>query len=334
MALGTKNTKIQKIIFITILIAFLSTACAGHSGPKTVNNFMFDTVVSITYYNDSDLPAVNEALNLGRELESVFSRTLPESELYRLNESGSMTVSAPLLEVIELALHFSELTEGCFDPTMGAVSALYNFSSDAPALPAPDDLRENLTHVGWENITVRGSTVTLGDPEAVLDLGAVAKGYAADRMKALLAERGVAHAIINLGGNILCLGGRPDGKDFAIGVQYPSRESTEIVETVHLSDLSVVTSGVYQRFFENNGEIFHHILDPQTGMSVRNGLSSVTVIGPSSAVCDALSTACFALGLEAGTDLVESFEGYCALFITDNLALHASAGFPDLIADH
>ena len=100
MALGTKNTKIQKIIFITILIAFLSTACAGHSGPKTVNNFMFDTVVSITYYNDSDLPAVNEALNLGRELESVFSRTLPESELYRLNESGSMTVSAPLLEVI------------------------------------------------------------------------------------------------------------------------------------------------------------------------------------------------------------------------------------------
>ena len=334
MARGIKFYNFFLIVFVSFISLFLLTSCSKNSQPKTVNNFMFDTVVSITYYDDDDLPAVNEAFTLGRELESVFSRTLPESELYRLNEAGSMTVSDTLREVIEIALRFSALTGGRFDPTMGGVSALYNFSSDAPTLPPPDVLREACAHFGWENVRIDGSTVTLTDPEAVLDLGAVAKGYAADRMKALLSERGVEHAIINLGGNILCLGGRPDGKAFAIGVQYPSRESSEIVETVHLSELSAVTSGVYQRFFERDGTVYHHILDPETGTSVQNGLSSVTVIGPSSAVCDALSTACFSLGLEAGSALVESFDGYCALFITDDLAMHGTAGFSELCADN
>ncbi len=320
---------IRFIFFMTIISLLFLTSCGRKDEPKTIQSFLLDTIVSVTYYSDSDRAAAEAALKLCSSMESVFSRTRPDSELYRLNESGSMEVSDDLLAVITLALDFSSETDGRFDPTMGGVSALYAFSSESPACPDQAELAEALLHTGWEKVIVNGRTVTLTDPAAELDLGAAAKGYIADQMKSLLLRRGVAHAIINLGGNILCLGTKPDGSAYRVGVQYPDRSSSDTVETVSVSDMSIVTSGVYQRFFEENGKVFHHILDPLTGDSVRNGLSAVTVVGPSSALCDVLSTSCFALGLEDGMALINSTDGYYALFITDDLSLHYSDGFQE-----
>ncbi len=332
MVRGPKTAKNAIIILITYLSAFFAlflSACGRGAEAKTEQAFLLDTTVSVTYYEAADRAAVQEALALCRDYELVFSRTDPDSELYRLNVSGSMAVSPALREVLELALDCCRESGGRYDVTMGAVSALYDFSGTAHR---PDDaaLSEAVRHVGWEGVRIDGDTVTLTDPEAAIDLGSVAKGWIADRMKELLVSRGVDHAILSLGGNVLCLGGRPDGAPYKVGIRYPEKDSEALAATVSVREESVVTSGVYERFFVENGEVFHHLLDPATGLPLRGGLLAVSVVGPCSARCDALSTLCFALGADEGLAYIDSLDGYEAVFITEDHALHRSAGFAAL----
>ena len=326
------RAKIGIIIFITLFFAQIGSGCATKAAARDVTAFALDTVVSVTYYRDADREAALEALALCRDYELVFSRTDPDSELFRLNASGSMTVSPALRAVLELALEFCRESGGRYDVTMGGVSALYDFSGD-PHRPDDAALREAVAHVGWEKLRLDGDTVTLTDPAAVIDLGSVAKGWIADRMKALLEERGVEHAIISLGGNILTLGGRPDGTDFQIGIRYPERDSDALAATVRVKDESVVTSGVYERFFVEDGVTYSHLLDPATGLPLQNGLLAVSVVGESSARCDALSTLLFALGLDEGLAYINALDGYEAVFITEDHALHRSRGFAALEAE-
>ena len=329
MRKGPKIAKSALIIFLTIFFALLLPGCGRTAAAKTEQTFALDTLVSVTYYRDGDRAAALEALELCRTYELVFSRTDPDSELYRLNAAGTMAVSPALREVLSLALSYCAESGGRYDVTMGAVSALYDFGGDAHR-PDAAALAEAVSHVGWENVTIEGETVTLADPAAVIDLGSVAKGWIADRMLELLVSRGVEHAIISLGGNILTLGGRPDGTDYKIGIQYPERDSTALAATVSVRDASVVTSGVYERFFIEDGAVFAHILDPATGLPLRSGLLAVSVVGPCSARCDALSTLIFALGLDEGLRYIDALEGYEAVFITEDHALHRSVGFAAL----
>lgn len=329
----TKKLNFPLIFTASFLLVFSLTSCGifneKNTEKITETDFLLDTVVSVTVYSETDAEAIDECLALCAEYEKIFSRTDPESELYALNASGSMAVSDELLSILEKALYYCELSGGRFDISMGAVSEAYAFSSDSPTLPDADEISEKLSHTGYEKIIIDGNTVTLTDPEAVIDLGAIAKGYIADRLGELLKEKGVESAIIDLGGNILCLGSKPDGSDFKVGIQYPYRGSNLIVTTASLSGMSVVTSGVYQRYFERDGETYHHILDPDTGYSINNGLLSVSIISESSADCDALSTTVFSLGLEDGMALVNSLEDVWAVFITDDMEIIYSDGFEE-----
>ncbi len=329
MLKGPKIAKNALIFFITILFAALLPGCGEKAAARTEQAFILDTIVTVTYYREADRAAVLEALDLCRDYELVFSRTDARSELYRLNESGAMSVSPALREVLELALSCCAESGGRYDVTMGAVSALYDFSGDAHR-PDGAALAQALSHVGWDGVRIEGDTVTLSDPEAVLDLGSVAKGWIADRMKDRLISRGVEHAILSLGGNILTLGGRPDGKSFAVGIQYPERDATALAATVRVRDASVVTSGVYERFFVEDGVTYSHLLDTATGLPLQNGLLAVSIVGPCSADCDALSTFCFALGLTDGLAYIDALDGYEALFITEDHTQHRSAGFAAL----
>lgn len=333
------SNRLKSIIFsliftVSLLLVICLTGCTEFDKKSTKKvdktGFYLDTVVTVTIYGSEDTGIIDECFALCERYEKVFSRTDPESELYLLNASGSAEVSDELLTVLIDALGYCELSDGRFDITMGAVSDMYGFSGDSPAMPSAEALGKALSHVGWEKLRIEGSTVTLTDPDAVIDLGAIAKGYIADRLKEYLLENGVESAIIDLGGNILCVGSKPDGSDFNVGIQYPDRSSSRTITTVRLSDLSVVTSGVYQRFFTaEDGTVCHHILDPQTGLSIDNGLVSVSIIAESSMDCDALSTTCFALGLENGLSLINSMENVWAVFITDDMELHYSDGFED-----
>ena len=321
--------KASKFVYIAVILALL-TACAAPGAstqPLRRSALLMDTVVTVSLYGGGDEALIEACFDKCREYERIFSRTDPDSELYALNRAGSMEVSEDLLSVIETALHYCEYSDGAFDITMGAVSDLYAFSSEHPQVPEENALAEALRHVGYEKIIVEGNRVTLTDPEAVIDLGAIAKGYIADRLAEFLAQQGQESAVIDLGGNIRCVGSKPEGSDFRIGIQFPFKARSETIGVVAVHGSSVVTSGVYERSFEKDGVLYHHILDPKTGRPVGNELAAVSILSPCSVDGDALSTVCFALGLEEGMALINSLEGVSAVFITEDMEVHCSDGF-------
>lgn len=333
MLRAIKKLYFPLIFSLLLLLIFSLSACASinrnNTEKYTKTGFYLDTVVSVTVYSETDAAYLDECLSLCGEYEKIFSRTDPESELFRLNSKGSAELSPALSELLQTALRYCEISGGRFDITMGAVSDMYAFSSASPYLPPDEEISDKLEHTGYEKISMDGNRATLEDGEAIIDLGAIAKGYIADALADFLRSKGVESAIIDLGGNILCLGSKPDGSNFKIGIQYPYRDSNKVIDTISLSDMSVVTSGVYQRWFEQDGKTYHHILDPKTGRSLDNGLISVSIISAKSTDCDALSTTAFAMGLEDGMALIDSLPETWAVFITEDMQLHYSAGFEE-----
>lgn len=308
----------QKLLYHIIAFCLLClislTGCGEGAAARTETAFALDTVVRVTVYAEADVPAARAALARCAEYEAIFSRTRADSELARVNAAGGGTVSEDLRAVLECAIDVSTRSGGALDVTLGAVSVLYDFTAEDPAPPDAAAVAAALAGTGMDGVSLRGSELTLA-PGAVLDLGAVAKGYIADRLAEDLRAAGVEHAIVNLGGNVVCVGSRPDGEPFRVGVQEPVPGSEKNAAVLSVENASVVTSGNYQRYFDYNGVRWHHILDPETGCPVQNGLASVTVTGPESMLCDALSTACFVLGKETGEALLAEYPGYEGLFL-------------------
>lgn len=318
----------RKLLPCILLLSLLLPGC-GNKQPVVQEAFLLDTFVSVTLY-DGDEEQAQGALDLCRSYEDIFSRTDPDSELYRLNHREITQVSDDLAEVIALGLDYAARTSGAFDITTGSITSLWDFSTETPQIPDPATVTEGLAHVGWEKVDLNGNTVTFSDPETMIDLGGIAKGYIADQMANYLRQEGVTSAIIDLGGNLYCLGTKPGGDPFQVGIQYPYEDRQTVIGSLPASDLSVVTSGVYERCFTVDGKLYHHILDTSTGYPVENDLLSVTIISDASVDGDALSTACFALGLEEGIALIENTEGAEAVFVTDDFATHITSGLTDI----
>ena len=236
-------------------------------------------------------------------------------------------MSKETIKLIKKGIYYSEMSDGAFDITIAPVSSLWDFKAETPSVPSPEAIAEAVSHVNYENIIIRDNTVKLADPQAGIDLGAIAKGYIADRIKDYLEEEGVRHAMINLGGNVLAMGSKLDGSDYNIGIQKPFDETGEPITSVKISDKSVVTSGIYQRYFKADGKIYHHILDPNTGYPCENNLYSVTILTDSSLTADALSTTCFLLGYDRGMKLINQLDNVDAVFITNDNQIHYSKNF-------
>lgn len=305
------------------------------NSPISTTGFYFNTSVKITVYDSQDTSLLSECMELCETFEKQFSRTEPDSELYRLNhrelEYGSRgyKVSESTAELIEKGLAYSELSQGAFDITIAPVSDLWDFTSGSCTLPEEDALQQAVSFVNYKDVTVENNEVSFQNEDVQIDLGAAAKGYIADQLKSFLVSRGVKSALINLGGNVLCIGGHTDGTPFRIGIQKPFADRNVAETAVAVKDYSVVSSGIYERYFKKDGVIYHHLLNPKTGYPYRNGLASVTILSRSSADGDCLSTCCFALGLEKGMELVESLPDTYACFITEDGELHYSRGFRD-----
>jgi len=230
-------------------------------------------------------------------------------------------VSDTTIELLKKGIKFGELTDGAFDITIAPLSELWDFKNNPGNVPSESDIAEALSHVNYKNIVIEGNTVTLTDPEAAIDLGGIAKGYMADQLKEYLLREGVNSAIINLGGNVLTIGEKPDETAFNIGIQKPFDEQNATITSVQVKDSSVVTSGSYERYFKVNDVIYHHILNTKNGYPCDNGLLSVTILSEASIDGDALSTTCFALGLEKGQELIASLEGIDAIFVTEDFEI-------------
>ncbi len=312
-----------------ILLLSLFVLRGGKREPVSRSAFLLNTFVSITLYDTGDETILDDAIKLCQEYESMFSRTLETSELYALNHraDGVMTVSLSddMAALLQKSLYYCELSKGAFDITIEPVSALWDFTSDTAVLPDKAKLERALTQVGYQVLSLDKNSLTFHSP-ASIDLGATAKGYIADRLKEYLVAAGVKSAIINLGGNVLCIGSRPDKSPFTVGLQKPFADHSETFAVLQVDDQSVVTSGVYERHFVFDGKNYHHILNPKTGYPYDNGLISVTILSDSSADGYALSTVCFSLGLEEGMRLVDSMDGVYACFIDENNQIYYSKG--------
>lgn len=319
-----------KLAVILLLGMSLLSGCSKVSNkPVSRTTTLFDTVVKIDIYDKNSEDILDACIKKCEDYEKRFSRTLEGSEIYQLNHAGGQPVelSDDTVELINLGLDYCILSEGRFDITVGRLSDLWDFKNNTGTVPDAKTIEELQSHVGFQNVVVNGNTVQLRDPAAAIDLGGIAKGYIADQLKAYMKDQGVSHALINLGGNVLAIGGKPDGTSFNIGIQKPFDEQGSSITSVKMKDRSIVSSGIYQRYFKVDDTIYHHILNPSTGYPYKNNLLGVTIICDSSAEADALSTTCFALGESEGMELINNTASAEAIFITDDYKLHYSSGF-------
>lgn len=322
--------KYFKFIVPLLVIFTLLTGCTpAASTPIAKTVTVFDTVVTIQIYDKNAENVLDACIQMCSDYENRLSRTIEGSEIYVLNhaEGAPVQVSDETLELLNLALEYCRLSQGAFDITLGELSDLWNVKENPGILPDTASIENALTHSGYDKIVISDHTVQLLDPELQVDLGGIAKGFIADKLKAYLQEEGVEHALINLGGNVLALGTKPDGNSFNIGIQKPFDETGAAACAVKISDETVVTSGIYQRYFELDDHIYHHIFDPQTGYPYDNDLLSVTIICSSSARADALSTTAYALGYDEGIKFLNSLDDVEAIFITDDYEIHYTQNF-------
>lgn len=329
--------KLISLCFILLLSFGLFTGCGE---PISKSGFYFDTVITVTLYDSSKEHVLEGCFDLAKQYENYFSNTLPDSDISKINQAkgAPVTVHEETVELLEKGISYGILSDGAFDITIGELSDLWDISlkalleeTDASMIPSETEIAEALATVDYTCIKINGNEVSLTNPDARIDLGGIAKGYIADKMKEYLLEQGVESALINLGGNVLTVGAKPDGSPFTIGVQYPFKDDGSSIASVQVTDETVVSSGIYERYFKVDDTLYHHILDPHTGYPYSNNLLGVTIVTKNSVDGDALSTICFALGLEKGMDFIEHLDDTEALFITEDYEIHTSSGIGDKV---
>ena len=311
-----------------VTFMMMMSGCAVRPQAVTRDGIFFDTSVSITVYDNVPGRIANDTLDgcfsLLGQYEKLFSKTIETSDISRINDAGGaeVVVDGDTVGLLTMAREYSLISGGAFDITVGGVMELWNFKSDMPQLPDSDALAEAVTHVGYSKVVIDGNTVRLDDPGTRLDIGGIAKGYAADRIEEYILSQGIMSAFINFGGDTLAIGQKPDGSAWRVGIAGPSGDTN--ADVVAVCGKSVVTSGIGYRGFTIEGQRYHHIINPGTGMPADNGLLSVSVACAGAARADALATACFIMGSERGMEMVEMMDNTEVLFIGADGSLESS----------
>ncbi len=307
----------RRLAVSILLTALLLSGCGAQMSPdeaqESIQVLAMDTAMLITTYGERSPAAAYACEDAIRDLEKQLSRTDPDSEVSRLNASAGepVEVGEDLGVLLELAKYYHGSTGGAFNIAVAPVVSAWGFTEDSFQVPSQaelDGLLELVQGPSYIGPRSSGGTIcySLGPGQAI-DLGGIAKGYAADKIVKVLQEHDVPRANINLGGNVLAYGDRPDGTPWRVGIQDPARadEQNAFAGVLALTDSFAVTSGGYQRYFEEGGKRYHHIIDPSTGYPADSGLTSVTVVaglgggdGFPGTMCDAYSTALFIMGEE------------------------------------
>lgn len=334
---GGKGMKRGKSAFLIMgLAVLLLTGCRRKIEPVSKSDFLLDTFVTVTLYDKDDPEILNGCMDVCRSYENIFSKTIEKSEVYKLNhrpaEEKTATVSKDVAALLSRGLHYSQISDGAFDITVEPLSSLWDFTSPDPVIPPKEEINQAVKKVDYKKLKLEGNQLSFLSPDTSMDFGAIAKGYIADRMKDYLTKQGVQSAIINLGGNVLCVGEKTDGTPFKIGLQKPYADRNVTIETLNIRDMSVVSSGVYERHFVKDGVNYHHILNPKEGYPYENGLVSVTILSKLSVDGDGLSTTCFSLGLNKGLEVIDSMDDVYGVFITDDYKIHYSKGAKQFLA--
>lgn len=315
---------------------FLLSGCQGKASydppfaDKTAQ--LLGTVITARAYGDNAKDALDKAFERVSAIENKMSRYHDGSEVDLINQNAgkeAVNISPDTYFVIKTALDYAEKTDGAFNPLIGDIVDLWGIGTEDARVPSNDELNNYLPYLNYKQIvlTEEPYTAKLTTDKAKLDLGAIAKGYAADEMRDILIKEGISSALLNLGGNVIVLGSKPGADLWSIGVQDPLADNRgDIAAVLKSKDTSVVTSGSYERFFEVDGIRYHHIIDPATGAPAERGIISSTIITPNSTDADALSTSVYVLGKDKGLALLESLPGVEGIIITDDLFVHTTSG--------
>ena len=333
--------KDKKWISIVLLIfilfagyrAFPRLLSSDKNEPQAKTNYIMGTIVKLTIYDKVSDDIFTGAFDVVRDIENKMSLNIDTSEVNSINKSAgksSVSVSSETSYVLNKSLEYSKLSNGHFDVTIGPLVQLWGIGTEKAKIPTQQEINSLLPKVGYEKVSLSDNSVYLQEEGMLIDLGSITKGYAADEVAKYLSSKGVKRAIIDLGGNVYVLGSKDKDTPWTVGVQNPfdNTRGTSL-GIVKVSDKSIVTSGVYERFFEKNGKRYHHILYPATGYPVENELMSVSIISDKSIDGDALSTSTFSLGLKDGYKLIDSLDGVDAIFVTKNKDVYITSGLKD-----
>lgn len=336
------------VVFFLSLIVFVLAACNNGSEskpekettlmeePAERREFLMGTYIVLRVYDEEKEDALDDAVARIEELDKKLSSNAAGSEIDAINQAAgksAVEVSADVFPLIEDAEKYSAIPDSGFDYTIGPVTNLWRIGFDDARVPEPSEIEEALPLVNHEKVELDADkkTVFLTEEGMDIDLGAIAKGYIADEVIEVLKEHDVTTAIVDLGGNVVIMGDSPtrDTGGFNVGVQNPDSTRGKIVGSVNLKNKSIVTSGIYERYIEKEGKMYHHLMNPDTGYPFDNDLAGVTVITDKSVDGDALSTVVFGFGLEEGLNFVNSQEGIEAVFISLDEEIYTSDGITD-----
>lgn len=303
--------------FLLALAVIVLSGCANKTDSKTA--IYFDTVVSLSA--KGGIPS--NAFALCERYDKLISVTNQDSQIYKLNQEGKLSVDDDVAELIQLAMKYSKLSNGKFDITVHPVKQLWDFKNEK--IPTKSQINEAKKKVGYKNVKVSGNEITLLGG-AQIDLGAIAKGYIADRLAELYISENKS-GVINLGGNIMLPKTRK--KPYKIGITDP-KDTKKTAAVVEVTGGAVVTSGTYQRSFSKDGKLYHHILDTDTGYPVETGIASVTILAESATTADALSTTVICMGKTEGLTLINGMDNTEAVIITDSGEILLSDGLKQI----
>ena len=336
----------KKLPFLSfILLVFISAMLTGCTPPTDKDNgndiepvtetaFLMGTIAKITIYEKvEDKQIFQQVFDRILEIEDrmTINKATDKSEIIQLNELAgkkSVKLSPDTFYVLEKGKYYSEISKGRFDITIGPLVKLWNITPEQTVLPDEKEIVKRLPLINHKDLILDNNNLSarLNNPGMIVDLGGIAKGYAADEAARILREAGYQHAIINLGGNVLTLNTKPDGSKFRLGLQDPYHPRGDYMGIVKLDNQALVSSGTYERYFEIGGSRYHHILNPKTGYPEDNSLVSVSIITKESIDADALSTAIFLLGLEEGMQMIEELSDTEAIFITADKKVYITRG--------
>jgi len=337
-----KKNKIGHIVYMVLAVIILFSGCSANEKSEVFSRttYVLGTVVDISLFDHGSEKLLDEMESRLQEIEATMSVNIPTSEVNLINESAGVApvqVSDDTYNVIKESIIYSDMSQGAFDVSFGPVVNLWQIGTDEAAVPDDSELAKALSLVDYKKIQLLDDNyVYLTETDMRLDLGGIAKGFAADEIIQIAKEAGVTSALVNLGGNVKTLGVKVDGSKFNVGIQNPFDMRNEYLGIVTIADQTVVTSGDYERFFIQDGVRYHHIFDYRTGYPVVNGLGSVTIITNKAIDADALSTALYVMGVEAGISLIEQLDGIECLYVSYDDEIFMSSGLKDnfILTDH
>lgn len=317
--------KLSFLITVLLIIVIVTVSCLLTKHTYTKTDYALNTIVKITI----EAKTANQAKAMAtlatdevKRIENLLSCYKEESDVYRINNyahTEPIKVSGETYELIKRCLYYNRLTDGAFDITVKPLVDLWNINSANPQVPRDADIKSALEGVGINNIILmEGNRVYIKNPRTKIDFGGVAKGYCANQIKQILENNGITNALIDLGGNIYAMGKNQNGDSWNIGIQKPFAQRGETIKSIKLSNQSAVTSGAYERCFENKGNIYHHILNPKTGYPAESDFKSVTVISTDSELCDALSTALFVAGMQKVEAICKKIDSIYVMAVNNN----------------